>query len=155
MWSGTCRRAVTKGWGPGIICLMTISMISGKCHRKQKENAVEPRSTDTRLIQTSVYNSQFCLSQQRKSSYIFYKINLFNTDTQLMWTLCMSCGSSVEPIELPSCLTSCLLIAYPGTWSLSHSPVVEITKKKSLLVFYGRDHYLEEFSIIVFKCYIF
>ena len=30
--------------------LMTMSMISGYCRRKQKENAVEPRSTDTRLI---------------------------------------------------------------------------------------------------------
>ena len=94
--------------------LMTMSMISGYCHRKQKENAVEPCSTDTRLIRIAVYNSQFCLSRQRKSSYILYKINLLNTDTQLMWTLCMSCGSSVEPVELPSCFTSCLLIAYPG-----------------------------------------
>ena len=94
--------------------LMTMSMISGYCHRKQKENAVEPRSTDTHLIRISVYNSQFCLFQQRKSSYILYKINLLNTDTRLMRTLCMSCGSSVEPIELPSCFTSCLLIAYPG-----------------------------------------
>ena len=94
--------------------LMTMSMISGYCHRKQKENAVETRSTDTRLILIAVYNSQFCLSRQRKSSYILYKINLINTDTQLMRTLCMSCGSSVEPVELPSCFTSCLLVAYPG-----------------------------------------
>lgn len=94
--------------------LMTMSMISGYCHRKQKENAVETRSTDTRLIRIAVYNSQFCLSRQRKSSYILYKINLINTDTQLMRTLCMSCGSSVEPVELPSCFTSCLLVAYPG-----------------------------------------
>ena len=94
--------------------LMTMSMISGYCHRKQKENAVKTRSTDTCLIRIAVYNSQFCLSHQRKSSYILYKINLLNTDTQLMWTLCMSCGSSVEPVELPSCFTSCLLIAYPG-----------------------------------------
>lgn len=94
--------------------LMTMSMISGYCHRKQKENAVEPHSTDTRLIRISVYNLQFYLFRQRKSSYILYKINLLNTDTRLMRTLCMSCGSSVEPIELPSCFTSCLLIAYPG-----------------------------------------
>ena len=114
--------------------LMTMSMISGTCHRKQKENAVEPRSTDTRLIWISVYNSQFCLSRQRKSSYILYKINLLNTDTRLMQTLCMSCGSSVEPIELPSCFTSCLLIAYPGAWSLSHSPVVELPKRESACI---------------------
>jgi len=91
--------------------LMTMSVIFGYCHRKQKENAVEPHSTDTCLIQTYVYNSQFCLSRHRKSSYIFYEINPLNTDTQLMWTLYMSCGSIVEPIELPSCLTSCLLIS--------------------------------------------
>ena len=94
--------------------LMTMSMISGYCRRKQKENAVEPRSTDTRLIWISVYNSQFCLFRRRKGSYTLYKINLLNTDPRLMRTLCMSCGSSVEPIELPSCFTSCLLIAYPG-----------------------------------------
>lgn len=103
-----------KAGGQGF-SLMTMSIISGYCHRKQKENVVEPRPTDNRLIRTSVYNSQFFFSQQRKSSYIFYKINLFNTDTRLMWTLCMCFGSSVEPIELPSCLTSCLLIAYPRT----------------------------------------
>ena len=114
--------------------LMTMSMISGYCHRKQKENAVEPRSTDTHLVRISVYNSQFCLFQQRKSSYILYKINLLNTDTRLMRTLCMSCGSSVEPIELPSCFTSCLLIAYPGAWSLSHSPVVELPKRESACI---------------------
>lgn len=114
--------------------LMTMSMISGYCHRKQKENAVETRSTDTRLILIAVYNSQFCLSRQRKSSYILYKINLINTDTQLMRTLCMSCGSSVEPVELPSCFTSCLLVAYPGAWSLSHSPVVELPKRESACI---------------------
>lgn len=114
--------------------LMTMSMISGYCHRKQKENAVETRSTDTRLIRIAVYNSQFCLSPQRKSSYILYKSNLINTDTQLMRTLCMSCGSSVEPVELPSCFTSCLLVAYPGAWSLSHSPVVELPKRESACI---------------------
>ena len=114
--------------------LMTMSMISGYCHRKQKENAVETRSTDTRLIRIAVYNSQFCLSRQRKSSYILYKINLLNTDTRLIRTLCMSCGSSVEPVELPSCFTSCLLVAYPGAWSLSHSPVVELPKRESACI---------------------
>ena len=114
--------------------LMTMSIISGYCHRKQKENAVETRSTDTRLIRIAVYNSQFCLSPQRKSSYILYKINLLNTDTRLMRTLCMSCGSSVEPVEVPSCFTSCLLIAYPGAWSLSHSPVVELPKRESACI---------------------
>lgn len=114
--------------------LMTMSMISGYCHRKEKENAVETRSTDTRLIRIAVYNPQFCLSRQRKSWYILYKINLLNTDTRLMRTLCMSCGSSVEPVELPSCFTSCLLIAYPGAWSLSHSPVVELAKRESACI---------------------
>ena len=114
--------------------LMTMSMISGYCRRKQKENAVEPRSTDTRLIWISVYNSQFCLFRRRKGSYTLYKINLLNTDPRLMRTLCMSCGSSVEPIELPSCFTSCLLIAYPGGWSLSHSPVVELPKRESACI---------------------
>ena len=106
----------------------------GKREMKSVLDTLETRSTDTRLIRIVVYNSQFCLSRQRKSSYILYKINLLNTDTQLMRTLCMSCGSSVEPVELPSCFTSCLLIAYPGAWSLSHSPVVELPKRESACI---------------------
>ena len=42
--------------------------------------AVGPRSMDTRLIRTPVYNGQFLLSR-RKADIFFSKINPLNTDT--------------------------------------------------------------------------
>ena len=44
-------------------------------------------SSDTSLMRTLVYNGKFCLSQRKRRSYIFSKINLLNTDTRLIRTL--------------------------------------------------------------------
>ena len=44
-------------------------------------------SSDTSLMRTLVYDGKFCLSQRKRRSYIFSKINLLNTDTRLIRTL--------------------------------------------------------------------
>ena len=59
--------------------LMTMSMISGYCHRKQKENAVEPHSTDTRLIQISVYYSFVCSDKEKAHIFCIKLTSLIQT----------------------------------------------------------------------------